>query len=184
MKKILVPLASGFEEIEALSIVDTLRRAGFLVTIASITSEKSVMGAHDVVVMADALLENAAIQDFDSIVLPGGMPGTSNLLESHTVLNLVHSYHKAGKIVAAICAAPWVLAEAGILKGKKATIYPGMEDKLGNDVKVSQERVVWDGLVGTSRGPGTALAFALSVAEKLGAVKEAQALAKGMLLDY
>lgn len=166
MKKAIVFLADGFEEIEGLTVVDLLRRAGIQVVTASIKTEKEINGAHGIQVFADETVENVDFSTADMVVLPGGMPGTLNLGNCKKVTETVMEFFKQGKEVAAICAAPSVLGDLGILKGKKATCYPGFEERL-TGAEVSLEEVVSDGNVTTSRGLGTAIPFALKLIEKL-----------------
>ena len=177
-KRILVPLADGFEEIEAIAIIDTLRRAGLEVVTAALKGGSSplvVHGAHGVQVVADAELGKLDGKSFHMLVLPGGMPGTKHLSEDPRVIALVRSMHAAGKHVAAICAAPTVLAQAGILKGLPATCYPGFQDQLGGARSEPDQRVVRAGKVLTSQGPGTAIEFALEIVrELLGAARAAE----------
>lgn len=152
-------LADGFEEIEAVSFIDLLRRAKIQVTILGLES-KEVRGSHDIIVHSDDLFENYT-GSADAIILPGG-PGTSKLIESDHVIRTVVDYFNKGLLCAAICAAPSVLGKAGILKDKKATCYPGFESKL-NGASFSEAPVVRDGNVITSRGAGTAIAFGLEL---------------------
>jgi len=161
--KILVPLVDGFEEIEMISVVDILRRAGIEVTMAGIGGN-IVTGAHNIRVSADARLMDINTDNFSGIVLPGGSLGTDNLMRSERVLNIVNDFSKQGKLVAAICAAPRILAKLGLLKERKATIYPGYEKELG---RPRNDPVVADGNIITSQGPGTAVAFALKIVEQL-----------------
>ena len=181
-KKILIVLADGFEEIEAVTCIDVLRRAELDVKTAGL-SGKSVTGAHGIKVEADIMLENydgAA----DCVVLPGGMPGSKNLQNSKKVAELVKKMNREGKWVTAICAAPALaLASAGVLEGKRATCYPGFESHFAASTKFSAESVVVDGNVVTSRGPGTALSFALELVEKLAGRETAQSLRQGMLVN-
>lgn len=160
--KVLVTLADGFEEIEAFAVVDVLRRAGIEVIAAGVGGN-IVTGAHKIRVNADARLLDIQPENFSGIVLPGG-PGTENLMRSERVLKIVDDFAKQGKLVAAICAAPLILARLGLLKERKATIYPGLEKELG---KPRSEAVVVDGNIITSQGPGTAVAFALRIVEQL-----------------
>lgn len=159
---VLVPLADGFEEIEALTIIDILRRAGIEVVTASLQSSM-VESARGVRILADAKLDDINPNDFDAIALPGG-PGHENLLKSQLVLNLIKEMNSKGKIIAAICASPLVLAKAGILNDKRATIYPGLEK---NIPRPRSDAVVIDGNVITSQAPGTAMEFALKIVELL-----------------
>lgn len=166
-KKILILLAEGFEEIEAVTSIDILRRAKLDVIIASVNDANVVKGAHGISIKADIRL-----RDFeglpDAIVLPGGMPGSENLANSAKVTELIKRTNLAGKIIAAICAAPAiVLAPTGILDGKKATCYPQCESSFGTRTTYIDREVVVDGNIITSRGPGTALQFALTIVKHL-----------------
>jgi len=165
-KTAVVILAEGFEEVEAIAPVDLLRRAGVRVTIAGAT-DLCVKSSRNIGVQADALLKD--IQELpDAVILPGGLPGASNLARSKQVSDLVKKMNAAGKLVAAICAAPAVvLAPLGILDGKKATCYPGCESDFSAKTVHFKERVVVDGNIITSQGPGTALEFALVIAARL-----------------
>ena len=180
MKKALVFLAEGFEEVEALTVVDVLRRGGVEVTTMSITEDPYVDGAHGIEVLADADNEYE-IDDADMIVLPGGMPGASNLRASAVVCDGVLSFVKAGKLVGAICAAPFVLGELGVLNGKKATCYPGFEDKLLG-AAYTATRVQRDGNIITGNGPSSALPFALALLAAITDDDTAQQVADGMLV--
>lgn len=167
MVSALVLLASGFEEIEALTVIDVLRRCNIKVVVAGLSAEPTA-GAHDVRVIPDTSIDKVRVEDYDAIICPGGNPGYVNLRKNATVLSMVKTAFAMGKLVAAICAAPAVLADAGILKGKKCTIYPGMESELERGGgKVQRDLVVEDGNVITSQGPATALPFAFKVAERL-----------------
>ena len=165
MKKLGVFMADGCEEIEALTVVDICRRAGIEVAMISITGEKIVKGAHEIHFGTDIPAEFMDFDVLDGIVLPGGMPGTLNL---------------GAKLVSAICAAPSVLGEAGLLKGKKATAYPGFEEKLIG-ATVVEDAVVVDGNIITSRGMGTAIPFALSIVEYLLDKETADKLSTGII---
>jgi len=165
-KKALVILADGFEETEAITPIDILRRAGMDVTIAFI-GKTSVKGAHDINILADKNI-NEVDTDFDVCVLPGGMPGAANLAASGKVQNIIREMDKNKKLIAAICASPAiVLGPMGILKNKTATCYPGMENQFDSDVEFREEKVVVDGNIITSRGVGTSLLFSLSIVEYL-----------------
>lgn len=160
-------LANGFEEIEALTPVDLLRRAEIETKTVSISDELQVMGARRISVNADITLKDVDWDVADAVILPGGMPGTKNLAACGELMNHVKECAKAGICVAAICAAPALtLGENGILAGKKATCYPGMDEHLKGAEHVLQE-VVTDGNIITSRGMGTAIAFSLAIIEKL-----------------
>ncbi|GFN35490.1 DJ-1 family glyoxalase III [Tepidimicrobium xylanilyticum] len=183
MKKILLLLAEGFEEVEALTTVDYLRRMDIVVDTCSIHGEKKVMGAHRIAVEADkTLAEIDSSKDYDGVVLPGGLPGATNLRDDERVIELVQEFNEEGKIVAAICAAPIVLERAGIIKDKKVTSYPGFEE----DLKGSQyleDLVVQDGNIITARGPAVAVYFALSIVENLVGEDKKEELKKDILLN-
>jgi 4-methyl-5(b-hydroxyethyl)-thiazole monophosphate biosynthesis len=180
-KTALVILAEGFEEVEAIAPVDVLRRAGVRVTLAGVNS-LIVKGSRNIGVQADALLKD--IKDLpDAVILPGGLPGASNLAQSVEVTKLIKQMNAAGKLVAAICAAPAaVLAPLGILDGKKATCYPGCETDFSDKIGHSKERVVVDGNIITSQGPGTALEFALVIAARLVGQEMADTVRSKMLV--
>lgn len=181
MKKILVFLADGFEEIEALTLVDVLRRANVQVDTCSL-EEKMVRGTHDIYVQADVLL-NDDLGEYDGLYLPGGMPGSKNLQENSKVQQMIKEYFYQGKLISAICAAPIALNSAGILKGKKGTSYPGFEDQLEYQEYVEAPVVVCDNLI-TSRGPATALPIAFEILNYLGYEKEAETIKKDMLFYF
>lgn len=158
-KKSLIFLADGFEEVEALTVVDLLRRAGIEIDMVSITGKQQVTGAHGIAVQADVLFEQADFANADALVLPGGMPGTRNLETFAPLIEALKQADQAGKLLCAICAAPLVFGVNHLLEGKKASCYPGFEkDLLG--ANVSYDAVSKDGNVITSRGMGTAIAFA------------------------
>jgi DJ-1 family protein len=181
IKKAVLFLADGFEEMEALTPVDVLRRAGVEVTVAGI-SGKSATGAHGVTVQADIALSELT-GNFDLLIFPGGMPGSKNLGESAKAKELAIKHAGAGKLIAAICAAPvFTLGAWGILDGKTATCYPGMDNLLPAGVKFSPDRVVVDGNVITSRGPGTATEFSLALVEKLVDKAMVQSLSNDMVV--
>lgn len=165
MKRVLVPLAEGFEELEAVTIIDMLRRAGIEVVVAAL-ARNPVTGAHGIALSADTRLADVSTQDFDLIALPGGMPGAANLRDDPRIGGIIRRLHEDGRHVAAICAAPMVLQAAGVLKGRRATAFPGVLDEAA-DLKLVDEPVVVDGRVITSRGPGTALDFALELVAQL-----------------
>lgn len=166
MSKIGIFMADGCEEIEGLTVVDILRRAGIQIEMISISGKAEVTGSHSITFKCDTLLKDADIASYDGLVLPGGMPGTTNLGNDDTVTSSIKEFASSGKLVAAICAAPSVLGDNGILKGKKATSYPGFEDRLAG-AELSEEAVVCDGNIITSRGMGTAIPFALAITSYL-----------------
>lgn len=177
---IYVHLANGFEEIEALTIVDLLRRADLQVQTISITGDKKVMGTHGIPVEADILYQEADYEQCEMIVLPGGLPGADYLGEHEGLTKHIRCFAENDKYLAAICAAPMVFGAQGILEGKKATIYPGMEDRLIG-AEPQNEKVVVDGKIITSRGPATAMPFAIKLVELLKGKAAAADLAKGLL---
>jgi len=163
MAKVLVPLAQGCEELEAVTIIDLLRRADVQVITASL-DEKPIIASRGTKLLADTILDQVIDQDFDMVVLPGGLPGADNLNADQRIHKILKNAVDNGKYVAAICAAPKVLASAGLLDNKKATAYPGVLEALDNNgFKITSSAVQQDGKVLTSRGPGTAMDFALEI---------------------
>jgi 4-methyl-5(b-hydroxyethyl)-thiazole monophosphate biosynthesis len=182
MKKICVHLAKGFEEIEAVSIIDVLRRAGLKVLSVSVTGEQVVYGAHDIPIVSDILFEELDYEnDVEMIVLPGGIPGAINLREHEGLCSQILNFHDSGKPLAAICAAPLVLGELGLLKDKKAVCYPGFEKHLKGAI-VGNEPAVKSGSIITGRGVGTALDFSLQIVEMLKGIEMADKLKAQMLI--
>jgi protein deglycase len=179
MATILVPLAPGFEETEAVTIIDILRRAEVKVIVAGVEG-KSVTGAHDITVECDCLLDQVDRKNLDGAVLPGGMPGARNLLKHSLVRDILIELDRQQLLVAAICAAPIVLEAAGVLKGRRATCYPGYEKELKSATFV-HENVVKDGNIMTSRGLGTALHFALALVKVLCGEEKQEHLKKAVL---
>ncbi|MDR2132419.1 MAG: DJ-1/PfpI family protein [Clostridiales Family XIII bacterium] len=174
-------LADGFEEVEALTVVDVLRRAGVAVRTVSIMKDLTVMGDHGVAVIADELFENADFSRCEMIVLPGGSPGTKRLLAHEGLKSAIAEFAAADKRLAAICAAPMILARMGLLKGKKATVYDSLREELA-EADYRKEDVVVDGKIITSRGPGTAMAFAFALAGILAGEEVADRVHSDMLL--
>lgn len=179
MASVLVPLAPGFEEIEAITIIDVLRRADFDVTVAGLQAG-SITGSHGITVEPDATLDQISAGDHDLIALPGGLPGAEHLAASTHLLSLLRSAVASGRTVAAICAAPMALQAAGMLKGRQVTSYPGVLD--GADVDWVDQPVVIDGKIVTSMGPATAMEFSLTLVELLGGPECRQALEDRMLI--
>ena len=181
MSKVYVFLAEGFEEIEALMVVDLLRRAQCDVTCVAIMHDLKVKGRSNIEVMADVLYEDvASFEDADLLVLPGGMPGTRYLEQHEGLRGLLVKQLDAGKKIAAICAAPTVFGKMGLLKEKAATCYPGMEDELFCK-EAKTDKVVVDGLITTSRGLGTALEFSLELISQLEGDERAKNVAKSVV---
>ena len=179
MAKVLVPLAEGCEEIEAVTIIDLLRRAGIDVVVAGLKAG-IVTASRGVQLVPDVTLDVALQHDYDMVVLPGGMPGAANLKDDARMITLLKKMAAAGQYTAAICAAPMVLAEAGLLDGKQATSYPGFLDEV-QGVTLSAAAVVQDGKVLTSRGPGTAMDFALALIEVLSGAEKRQQVESALL---
>ncbi len=181
MKNISVHLAEGFEEIEAVSIIDVLRRAEFNVQIVSMIDANEVTGSHDITISADKRFDEVDFSQIDMIVLPGGMPGAANLKTHSGLREQLLNFHDTGKPIGAICAAPMVLGNLGILKNKNATCYPGFEDELhgaiitGNDVELADTVV-------TGKGAGVAIKFALKIVEMIKGGKAADKLAEKMVV--
>ena len=181
MKKAFLFLAPGFEEIEALATVDILRRGGVDVKMISITDSRTVKGAHGIEVVADALNGDAEYSDAAALILPGGMPGATNLNDFDPLREQLLEQYRAGRIVAAICAAPLVLGGLGLLKGRRATCYPGFEERLIG-AEVTGEATETDGPVITGRGPGLAFNFGLAILSAIKSEAVADEVAGGMLL--
>ena len=173
-------LAHGFEEIEALTTVDLLRRADVQVKSVSIMEEKLVYGAHGIGVEADILLKAADFKNCAMLIFPGGMPGTTNLCNHKELIEEVKAFYAEGKPVAAICAAPMVLAKAGLFDGHEATIYPGREAELTGAVPAAGN-VVKSGQLITSKGPGTAMDFALALIEVLQGEEKAREIKEELI---
>lgn len=169
--RVLLPLAEGFEEIEAIVVVDVLRRAGVKVELVGI-EDNVIRGRNKVSILAEKLINEVKPEDYDGIVLPGGNPGYKNLEKCERLVGMIKKLASEGKVVAAICSSPLILARIGLLKDRKATAYPGLERELP---KPSQADVVIDGNIITSKGPGTALNFALEIVKVLlGSEREAE----------
>lgn len=181
MKKIILFLADGFEEIEALTVVDVLRRASICCDTVSISEKLEVNGAHNIKVIADMKIKDI-ISKYDGVILPGGMPGTTNLQNSKYVLDTLIEYNEEGKLIGAICAATIVLSSAGIINGKNVTSYPGFEDDLKESF-YKQDIVVRDGNIITSRGAGTAFDFAMAIMDYLGYEEQGKELKDSMIYN-
>lgn len=179
--KVLVPLAEGFEEIEAVAIVDVLRRAGVEVFVAGLVPGP-VRGSHGIALETDGVLDDVDPASLSMVVLPGGQPGTDHLRGDPRVLAIVRALESSGRTVAAICAAPMVLADAGVLEGRQATSHPSVRDRLAGATVVGAPRVVRSGHVLTSQGPGTAIEFALEIVRELCGDAAARRLGAAMLV--
>jgi len=180
MSTAVVVLADGFEEIEATTPIDVLRRADVEVIVAGLKTKK-VTGSHGIVLTADRKLSEVK-GEIDGLVLPGGLPGAENLAASKPLTKLIKNMHEAGKIVAAICASPaYVLAPAGVLDGKHATGYPGTQDRFPESTTYFEDPVVRDANVITSRGPGTAIEFSLKIVQALAGTEKSLDLRSKML---
>jgi 4-methyl-5(b-hydroxyethyl)-thiazole monophosphate biosynthesis len=165
MNKVLVILAAGFEEIEAVTAIDILRRAGIETTVAGLDNE-FITGSHQLQIKCDTVLADIDRQEYGYLVLPGGQPGAKNLKNDSRVLQLITDFYKQQKVVAAICAAPTVLQAAGILTGKRITSYPAERQNFTTS-NYSDDKVVKDNNIITSRGVGTAIDFALALVENI-----------------
>lgn len=176
-KKIGIMVADGYEEIEMLTVVDLLRREGLTCDIISATGKRELTSSHKVTVLADVMFSDADFDSYDGLVIPGGLPGTTNLGNHEGVCGQLKKAHADGKLIAAICAAPTVFGSLGLLEGKRAICYPGMEDGL-TGANVTVEPVVVDGNIITSRGMGTAIDFALAILAYFEGKETAAALAE------
>ncbi|MFA6761127.1 MAG: DJ-1 family glyoxalase III [Sulfuricurvum sp.] len=183
MSKVLVPLAEGFEEIEAVNIIDVLRRADIEVVVASLSKEMLVKGANGITIKADRSIAGLSADDLTMVVLPGGWGGTNALAKDANVLKILKDMDAKGKHIGAICAAPFALEAAGVLK-HNYTCYPSVEEQIRLDGYSDDAMVVEDANVMTSRGPATALCFALAIVRKLKGDEAAEALKGGLLASY
>jgi len=181
MPKVAVILADGFEEVEAIAIIDVLRRAGIDTVVAGL-HDGHITSARKVKVIPDTMIDTVKADDFDMIVLPGGQPGSDNLNADARVIALIRSFSQKSKLIGAICAAPIVLGSAGVLVGKRATAFPSYKNKLGGAI-YEETAVVEDGMVLTSRGAGTALAFGLAIVARLVSAEKAQKIKEAMLIS-
>ena len=181
MKTAIVFLANGFEEMEATGTIDILRRGGVEVNIVTINSSREVTGAHGMVYLADQTLAEADCSTADALILPGGMPGATNLNACAPLCELLKAHYAQEKLIAAICAAPLVLGGLGFLQGRKATCYPGFEEQL-TGASVTGEAVEVDDHIITGRGPGLVFNFGLALVAYLQGIETADQVAEGMLL--
>ena len=186
-KKVIVLLAEGFEEVEAVTPIDYLRRAGIDLTVAAIGKSQAVKGSHGIEIKADTTLDilrkKLSVSAWDGVIVPGGLPGSDNLAASPEAREFLGEMGEAGKLICAICAAPArVLAPLGLLKGKKFTCYPGEEKKVACAIW-SEDRVVIDGSIITSRGAGSAGEFACAIIDKLTGAGEGEKIAEKVLIN-
>lgn len=179
MSKVYVFLADGTEEVEALTVVDLLRRAGVEVVTVSVMEKKQIISSHKIAIEADELFGQSDYADGAMLVLPGGMPGTTHLKEHEALRKVLSDYQNSGKYLAAICAAPSVFGENGMLEGKRATCYPGFEQAL-TGAKLTNQAVVTDGQFITSKGLGTAIDFSLELITRLTTKETAEQIAKAV----
>ena len=182
MKTVYVFLAEGFEEIEAITIVDVIRRADIPVTTVSITGKKEINGAHGISVVSDILFSGADYTDSEMLVLPGGMPGATNLKNFKPLADLLREKNAANEKIGAICAAPMVLGSNGLLNGKEAVCFPGFEDQL-TGAEILKQPFVTSHNITTSRGAGTAMQFALEIVTRIKGADKAGQLANSMLVN-
>ena len=182
MKKALVPLADGFEDIEAVSIIDVLRRGGVEVVTAALGEEVAVRSAHGILMEADDLLSNVLENEYDAIILPGGGEGTQNLSECEPLLDRLRRQKAEGGFVCAICAAPTVLEKAEVIEDESVTCYPSCTPQMGRPVE--SVPVIADGQIITGQGPGAAMLFALAVLAHLTDERTAHGVANGMIAEF
>ncbi len=183
MKTILIPVAEGFEEIEAVSLIDVLRRAELKVIVASLNENLEVQGANKITLLADTIIENITSQDIDMILLPGGWGGTKLLAQDNYVQNLLKEMNQKNKDIGAICAAPYALNSAGVLS-ENYTCYPSVEQEIRIQGYKAEEKIVEEGNIITSRGPGTALCLALYIVKKYKGEEVYNSLKTGLLADF
>ena len=183
MKKICAILAEGFEEVEALTVIDLLKRAGEDVIMVSLCEDLMVKGSHSIEVKADKLFKEIEFDKVDMIFLPGGMPGTTNLMEHEALREELIEFNRKNKNIAAICAAPMVLGRLGLLQGKSATCYPGFEKYLIG-ASFGCETVVVDENIITSRGVGTAIALGLKIIQVFEGEERAEKIADEIIYNY
>ncbi|MCK4711010.1 MAG: DJ-1/PfpI family protein [Gammaproteobacteria bacterium] len=183
MVNVLIPLAEGFEELEAITVIDLLRRAKFNVITAGLDANP-VRASRQNVLIPDTSIDRVMDDQFDLIVLPGGLPGADNLRDNPSVQSLLKRQNEQGKMIGAICAAPKALASAGILQGKTITCYPGsMDQEAVSGINISADSIKIDGNIITSRGPGTAMDFALALIAQLGSEKLRDSIAAQMVRE-
>ena len=186
MATILLPIAQGFEEVEAVSLIDVLRRGGLAVRVATVDPHKDdnlVLGANGITIQADTNIKNVVADDFDMILLPGGWENTYTLADNETVQNLLKEFKANNKVIGSICAAAYALKKADVL-GNNYTCYPAAADEVDHKGYRDDQAVVIDGNIMTSRGPGTALCFGLEIVKRFSGEESYNAVKEGMLLDF
>ncbi|WP_289054935.1 DJ-1 family glyoxalase III [Carboxylicivirga marina] len=183
MKRVIIFLADGFEEVEALTPVDVLRRANVEVTTVSITENKQVCGSHNISVLADQTFNSTDFSNIDALILPGGMPGTHNLNAHAELKKVILDFANKGKLIGAICAAPLILGELDLLKNKNAVCYPGFEAHL-KGANISSAKTIQDGNVITANAIGASMQFSINLVNELCGSKVANELAKKMLVSH
>ncbi|MGM0622590.1 MAG: DJ-1 family glyoxalase III [Campylobacterota bacterium] len=181
-QKVVVPLATAFEELEAVAMIDVMRRGGIEVVVAGVDGEY-IEGANKMVLKTDTSIDTILADDFDMIVLPGGFGGTEILASDERVQNLIKAMQARDKMIGAICAAPIALNKAGVLEGRY-TCYPGVQEHIGAKNYTDEQKVITTGNVMTSRGPGTAICFGLAIVKKLCGVDTYNQVREGMLATY
>ncbi len=183
MAKVYEFLANGTEEVEALITVDILRRGGVDIKMVSTTGSEYIESSHGIVIKCDQMIENSDFSDADMLLLPGGQPGTTNLMAHEDVRNAISAHYAAGKKVGAICAAPMILGDLGILKGKKATCYPGCENGMIG-AEYTHELYTIDGNIITGEGPAATFPYAYAILEMLTDKQTAERLKEGMIFNH
>jgi 4-methyl-5(b-hydroxyethyl)-thiazole monophosphate biosynthesis len=183
MKTILIPIATGFEEIEAVTLIDVLRRAGIKVIVAALNERLQVQGANGIMIVADQSIHGITSDDIDMILLPGGWGGTDILAVDQNIQGLLKDMNSKGKDISAICAAPYALHTAGVLS-QNFTCYPSAEEKIRLDGYNPESKVVEEGNIITSRGPGTALCLGLFIVKKYAGVEMYEGLRDGLLANF
>ena len=181
MKTVFVFLADGFEEIEAITPIDVLRRAGLNVQTVSVMDKQTVSGAHGIPVVADKMFADIHLEDAEMLLLPGGLPGATNLDAHQGLSDMIMAFASEGKPLAAICAAPLVFGNRGLLQGKKVTCYPGFESYL-TGAEYTAALVETDGNFITAKGPGAAMDFAFAIVEKYCGIEKVNELKSGMMI--
>lgn len=181
--KIKMLIADGFEEIEAITLIDLLRRANYDLKTVSINQNNEIEGSHKIKMITDMVFDDVNFNDTDVIVLPGGVPGVPNLVSENKVLDLIKDFYNHNKYIVAICAAPFVLERAGILSGKKITCYPTWEDKI-NSAKIKKKDVVVDGRIITARGVGAAIDLGLKLVEIFSSKSDSKILKNSIVYKF